>query len=100
MLNKPKETNMSIFTRYKTIYTPRSNRQITAPAKVIEEVLNAGYNITVASSGRYATVYTYNKRTHKAEYVSTLAYFISDKVCGYKDGDGCNLRKSNLIFME
>lgn len=91
---------MSVFTKYTTIKTAQSGKTIKAPTSVIESVYNKGYHITTSSNGRYATVYQYNKRTQRAEYIAPLSYFISDRIAGYKDGNGCNLIKSNLIMMK
>lgn len=91
---------MSMFTRYKTIITPKSKVKIKAPAQVIDEVYNAGYYIVATGNRRYAQVFEYNKKLKQAKYIAPLSYFISDRVCGYKDGNGCNLVKSNLIMME
>jgi hypothetical protein len=88
-----------MFTRYKTVTMKRSGIKVKAPATVIEDVQNAGYFITT-SSGKYAQVMEYDKNTHRARYIAPLSYFISDRIAGYKDGNGCNLVKSNLIMME
>ena len=91
---------MNMFTKYSTIKMPRSGITIKAPKEVIESVYNSGYRITTANNGKYASVYQYNKKTGRSEYVAPLAYFISDRIAGYKDGNGCNLVKSNLIMMK
>ena len=90
---------MSVFTKYTTLQT-RSGTKIKAPTVVVESVKKAGYNITTCCSGKYAQVYQYNKKSRKTEYVAPLSYFISDRIAGYKDGNGCNLIKSNLIMMK
>lgn len=91
---------MSVFTKYKTITCPRSQRKIKAPAEVVDTVYKAGYYISTGSSGKYAAVYEYDRNTKKSHYVASLAYFISDRIAGYKDGNGCNLTKSNLIMLK
>ena len=91
---------MSVFTKYSTIKTAQSGVKIKAPTAVIESVYNKGYHISTSNNGRYASVYQYNKKTGRSEYVAPLSYFISDRIAGYKDGNGCNLIKSNLIMMK
>lgn len=91
---------MSVFTKYTTLKTARSGATIKAPTSVVESVFNAGYRITTSHNGKYASVYQYNKKAGRSEYVAPLSYFISDRIAGYKDGNGCNLTKSNLIFMK
>lgn len=90
---------MSIFNRYKTITMKRSGIKVKAPVAVLEEIQRAGYYITT-SEGKYAQVMEYDKTTKRSRYIAPLSYFISDRVAGYKDGNGCNLIKSNLIMME
>lgn len=91
---------MSVFTKYTTIKTSRSKKTIKAPTSVVESIYDAGYTISTSHSGKYASVFQYNKKKGTNEYIAPLAYFISDKIAGYKDGNGCNLIKSNLIFIE
>lgn len=91
---------MSVFTKYTTVTTPKSRATIKAPTSVVESVYNAGYRISTSHNGKYASVYQYNKKKKCSEYVAPLSYFISDRIAGYKDGNGCNLIKSNLIFMK
>lgn len=90
---------MSILTKYTTI-TTRSGVKIKAPSNVVESVYKAGYHISTSNNGRYASVFEYNKRTKTTRYVGSLSYFISDRIAGYKDGNGCNLTKSNLIMIK
>lgn len=89
---------MSIFNKYTTLKT--SKHTIKAPTAVIESIRNAGYLISTSGNGRYASVYQYDKKTKKTNYVAPLSYFISDRIAGYKDGNGCNLIKSNLIMIK
>lgn len=91
---------MSVFSKYTTIKTSRSGKTIKAPTEVVESVYNAGYRISTSNNGKYASVYQYNKKKGCSEYIAPLSYFISDRVAGYKDGNGCNLIKSNLIIMK
>lgn len=90
---------MRVFTKYTTIETPRSHRKIKAPAKVIEDIYKAGYYITTCNNGKYAQVCEYDPATASARYIAPLSYFISDRICGYKDGNALNLVRSNLIYM-
>lgn len=90
---------MSVFTKYTTI-TTRSGVKIKAPASIVESVYKAGYTISTSNNGRYASVYEYNRKTKDTRYVGALSYFISDRIAGYKDGNGCNLTKSNLIMIK
>lgn len=89
-----------MFTRYKTLTMKRSGLKVKAPASVIEDVQKAGYFITTADRGRYAQVFEYDRNAKRVRYIAPLSYFISDRIAGYKDGNGCNLVKSNLIMME
>lgn len=91
---------MNVFSKYTTIKTAKSGVKIKAPTSVIESVYNAGYRISTSNGGRYASVYHYNTKSRKSEYIAPLSAFISEKVAGYKDGNGCNLIKSNLIIMK
>ena len=91
---------MTMFTRYRTMTTKRSHVKIKAPVEVFEAVANAGCYLTACSNRKNAQVFKYHRLTRKSRYVAPLAAFISDKVCGYRDGNGCNLTKSNLIMME
>lgn len=91
---------MSLFTKYTTIKTARSGATIKAPTSVVESVYDAGYRISTSNNGKYASVYQYNKSKKRSEYVAPLSYFISDRIAGFKDGNGCNLIKSNLIMMK
>ncbi len=91
---------MSVFNKYTTIVTPRSHKTIKAPTSVVESVYNRGYYISTGANGRYAAVYSYNKKTKSSTYIAPLSYFISDRIAGYKDGNGCNLIKSNLIMLK
>ena len=91
---------MSVFTKYTTIKCPRSGKVIKAPTAVVESLRNSGYGITTSNSGRLATVFQYDKKQRTTKYVAPLSYFISDRIAGYKDGNGCNLVKSNLIMMK
>ena len=91
---------MSIFQKYTTIKTARSGATIKAPTAVVESIYNSGYRISTSNSGKYASVYQYNKAKRRSEYVAPLSYFISDRIAGYKDGNGCNLIKSNLIMLK
>ena len=90
---------MSIFTKYTTI-TTRSGTKIKAPTDVVEQIYKAGYTISTSNNGRYASVFEWDRKNKKRRYVSQLSYFVSDRIAGYKDGNGCNLTKSNLIMMK
>lgn len=91
---------MTIFSRYTTIKCPRSGHVIKAPTEIVESIYDAGYNISTSANGKMASVYSYNKKKKRNEYVAPLSYFISDRIAGYKDGNGKNLTKSNLIMMK
>ena len=90
---------MNIFSKYTTIKT-RTGRKIKAPTSIIESVYDAGYRISTASNGKYAQVYEWDRKNKRTKYIAPLSYFISDRIAGYKDGNGCNLIKSNLIMIK
>ena len=91
---------MNIFSKYTTIKCPRSGHIIKAPTAIVESVYDAGYNISTSSGGKMASVFQYDKKTRTNKYIAPLSYFISDRIAGYKDGNGKNLTKSNLILMK
>lgn len=91
---------MKAFTKYTTLKMPQSGIKVKAPTAVVESLRNAGYHISTSGNGKYASVFQYNKKTQRNEYVAPLSYFISDRVAGYRDGNGCNLTKTNLIMMK